>query len=102
MPALSRYPHPSDVDRIMRNPAEAMQLVSTEDGRKCIRDLCDELQISGEILVEISQVLEHFGCSHGKDMSSTPPMMYPETVACAIRHAMSMKDGRGAPKRCAK
>lgn len=39
------------------------------------------------IISEMGEVLERFGCDHGHDMKDTPPMMYPEAMVCALKHA---------------
>ena len=46
----------------------------------------DKLEMSDGCLVMIAEALEEFGCCHGHDGKATPPMMYPEWIACIIRH----------------
>ena len=42
----------------------------------------------GWVVREVAGVLEATGCCHGHESShSTPPTMYPEWIACAVRHA---------------
>jgi hypothetical protein len=59
--------------------------------------------ISGSLLIEIRGALEHFGCQHGTHDKSTPPMMFPEWIACAIssREAL-LRECRDAIYRMAK
>jgi hypothetical protein len=43
-------------------------------------------EMAGEIINEIGRLLQKLGCMCGKDsLESTPPMMYPEWIACAIK-----------------
>ena len=40
-----------------------------------------------EVLAEVAATLATAGCCHGHGGKSTPPMMYPEWILCAIKHA---------------
>src|SRR3972149_4317481 len=81
-----------DTEKAMRKADTAVQFVSTDEGRKAVLCVCEMSMMDGEILAQIKEVLEAYPCSHGKHtVESTPPMMYPEAIACAIRHAMSVK-----------
>lgn len=46
-----------------------------------------ELDFSHFLKAEVRQLLEHHGCKHGHNMDNTPPMFYPEALACALARA---------------
>lgn len=54
------------------------------------RDYLDELAArmaedeNAQILAMIAERLEAIGCDHGHSRESTPPMMYPEWITCAV------------------
>jgi len=39
------------------------------------------------VIHEIGEALASVGCFHGHDIASTPPMLYPEMIVCAVAHA---------------
>ena len=41
-------------------------------------------EASDECLAMVAETLKEFGCCHGHDGNNTPPMMYPEWVACVV------------------
>ena len=45
-----------------------------------------ENDLASGCLDMIAKTLESFGCCHGHDGKSSPPMMYSEWIACCIRH----------------
>ena len=45
----------------------------------------DHHELDGDIFAEIAGTLNAVGCCHdGDDHKSTPPMMYPEWIRCAV------------------
>lgn len=51
-------------------------------------------EISDGCLAMIRDALVKLGCEHGPDShNSTPPMMYPEWIACVIRHRIKSEAG---------
>ncbi len=56
----------------------------------------EEVDWASECLAEIKKTLETCGCCHGHDGSSTPPMMYPEWIACCVSHRVLTERKRAA------
>jgi len=54
-------------------------------------DQCVDMEIDfGNYLTgEVRRILEDRGCHHGHNLSSTPPMFYPEALICALHHQRS-------------
>ncbi len=53
-------------------------------------------EMGEEIIAEIADLLAAFGCCHGHEIATTPPMFYPEMARCALLAAYN-RGKSGAP-----
>ena len=47
----------------------------------------DDKQWAVEVLGMVKETLQQLGCKHGTHDEQTPPMMYPEWIACTVKEA---------------